>query len=211
MIIFTNYKKQYAGNLVLDIPDFKIPTGTYWLKGINGSGKSTLLKSLAGLISFEGGISVNNTNIQKQKKQHRQIVNFGEAAPAFPTFLTGMELINFYVETKNGSKDDSLAMCTELHLSQQALNKQTGAYSSGMLKKLSLVLAFTGPAQWILLDEPLITLDMEATACVLQRIERQAALGTGMLLTSHQDMDFPSHTMNLTTLLAINKTITLAS
>jgi len=207
MIVFSAFKKQYAGNLVLDIPAMDIPTGTYWLKGINGSGKSTLLKSLAGLIPFEGFIIINGTDISKYKRLHRQLVNFAAAAPLFPTFLTGMELINFFVETKKGNKAECLQFCNELQLSAEALGKKTGAYSSGMIKKLSLVLAFAGPAQWILLDEPLITLDAEATSVILQRIEKQAAAGTGMLLTSHQDMDFPNHGMELITLETANKTI----
>lgn len=139
--------------------------------------------------------------------QHRRIVNLGEAAPIYPTFLTGMELINFYVETRQGDKAACLRFCDELRLAKDALHKQIGAYSSGMLKKLSLVLAFAGPAQWILLDEPLITLDVDAIAVVLQRVETEAARGTGMILTSHQDMDFPHHNMKLTTLVAADKTI----
>ncbi|MES2773445.1 MAG: ATP-binding cassette domain-containing protein [Bacteroidota bacterium] len=209
MIQFKAFKKQYSGTLILDIPSFEMPRATYWLKGINGSGKSTLLKSLAGFIPYEGSITINGIDLQKQKMRHRQMVGFGEAAPVFPTFLTGMELIDFYVETRKGNKAGCLRFCEELHLSNEALNKQTGAYSSGMLKKLSLVLAFTGTAQWILLDEPLITLDAEAIQVVLQRIEQYTANHTGMLLTSHQDMDFPHHNIELTTLVATNKTISV--
>ncbi len=207
MIVFTNYKKEYSGNTVLDIPNLQMPNGTYWLKGINGSGKSTLLKSLSGLIPFTGNIFIDNVDIKKQKRQHRKMVNYGEAAPIFPTFLTGNDLINFYVQLKSGNVNDCLQFCNELQLGVDALNKQIGAYSSGMLKKLSLVLAFTGNASWILLDEPLITLDVAAIKIVLQKIEACSNKGTKLILTSHQDMDFPTNAIKLTTILVEDNTI----
>lgn len=208
MIKFSAYKKHYSGNLVLDIPWLELQQSAYWLKGINGSGKSTFLKSLAGLIPFEGKIHISNIDIQKNKRAHRQMVNFGAAEPMYPGFLTGMDLVNFYSEIKKINPAACLHFCGELRLTEEALRKQTGAYSSGMLKKLSLALSFTGKAAWILLDEPLITLDTEAVAVVLHRIETESARGTGMIITSHQDMDFPQHNIQLTTLVTRNQTIT---
>ncbi len=207
MIKFINFKKQYDSQLVLDIPLLEIPQGVYWLKGINGSGKSTLLRSLSGLIPFEGEINIDGINIQKYKRQHRQMVNYGEAAPIYPSFLTGYDLINFYVETKKGDKTECLKHCTALHLSEEMLQKEVGAYSSGMLKKLSLVLAFVGQPKWILLDEPLITLDVEAVQTMLKIIEEKLIKNVGFILTSHQDMDFPDHKLALKTYLVNNKTV----
>lgn len=207
MIQFDGFKKQYGQHLVLDLLQFNIPKGIYWLKGINGSGKSTLLRSLAGLIPFEGKIKMENIDIQKEKRLHRQMVNYGEAAPVFPTFFSGFDLINFYTETKNGDKQSCLQLCSKMQLGDDALKKQIGSYSSGMLKKLSLALAFVGNPQWILLDEPLITLDLAAVQTILQVVEEYHAKGVGFLLTSHQDMDFPSHALPLKILSAQNKTI----
>jgi ABC-2 type transport system ATP-binding protein len=91
-----------------------------------------------------------------------------------------------------------------------ALQKPTGAYSSGMLKKLSLILAFAGNPKWILLDEPLITLDAEAVQVILQLIEQTYKSGVSFLLTSHQDVAFPNHNLPLQTLYIKDKTITTA-
>lgn len=207
MIRFTDFKKQYSGQLVLDIPLLEIPQGIYWLKGINGSGKSTLLRSLSGLIPFEGEINIDGINIQKNKRQHRQMVNYGEAAPVYPSFLTGKDLINFYAETKKGDKAECLKHCTALRLSDDVLQKEIGAYSSGMLKKLSLVLAFVGQPKWILLDEPLITLDVEAVQTMLKIVEEKLTKNIGFILTSHQDMDLPNHGFTLKTFLVKDQTV----
>jgi len=210
MIQFQTFKKQYGDNLVLDIPSFEIPRGIYWLKGINGSGKSTLLRSLAGLIPFDGQILIEGVDIKKKKQEHRKMLNYGEAAPLFPTFLTGMELINFYASTKKGSRQTCLEMCQQLNLANDALMKQIGAYSSGMLKKLSLALAFVGQPKWMLLDEPLITLDVAAIQVVLQLIDHYHQQGVGMIVTSHQDMDFENNHLPIKILTTVNKTISLS-
>ena len=206
MIQFTNFQKQYGEYRVLDIASLQIHPGIYWLKGINGSGKSTLLRCLAGLIPFEGVITINDINIQRNKRLHRQMVNYGEAEPQYPDFLNGKELIDFYVSTKEGNKDQCMQYAEQLQL-HNALQKQTGSYSSGMLKKLSLILAFTGKPKWILLDEPLITLDTNAVQVILQLIEQAFNQGISFLLTSHQDVAFPDHSLPLQTLYIKDKTI----
>ncbi len=207
MIQFTNFQKQYGEYKVLDMDALQIKAGIYWLKGINGSGKSTLLRCLAGLIPFEGVISINDINIKKNKRLHRQMVNYSEAEPLYPDFLNGRELIDFYVSAKGGDKSRCMQYAEQLQL-HDALQKQTGSYSSGMLKKLSLILAFTGMPKWILLDEPLITLDTSAVQVILQLIEQAYNQGISFLLTSHQDVAFPDHSLPLQTLYIKDKTIT---
>ena len=63
------------------------------------------------------------------------------------------------------------------------------SYSSGMLKKLSLVLAFIGNPVLILLDEPFITLDMDAVRGLQQLIEQKQAAGVSFCISSHQDLE----------------------
>jgi len=46
MLQFTNVLKSYGRNKVLDIPDFRLDPGIYWLQGPNGAGKTTLLRRL---------------------------------------------------------------------------------------------------------------------------------------------------------------------
>lgn len=207
MIQFRDFKKSYNSQLILDIKNIDIHVGVYWLKGINGSGKSTLLRSLAGIIPYDGLVTIAGIDIRKDKQAHRRLVNYAEAAPVYPLFLTGFELINFYVETLKGNRQQCLDNCAALRLDEIALKKEVGTYSSGMLKKLSLVLAFAGNPQWILLDEPLITLDVAATQIILQWVENAYHAGTGLLLTSHQDMDFPTHNLPLQMLETTEQTV----
>src|ERR1700710_1469668 len=102
MLQFVNYKKAYGSYPALQIPDVNLNAGIYWIKGVNGSGKSTLLKSIAGILSFKGDlILADNISIKKQPMAYRKLVNFAEAEPIFPEFLTGMEMIKLFASAKD--------------------------------------------------------------------------------------------------------------
>jgi ABC-2 type transport system ATP-binding protein len=73
---------------------------------------------------------------------------------------------------------------------QSFIERPVGTYSSGMMKKLSLLLAFLGKPKLILLDEPLITIDMASLAVLNTWIrERREQEGTSFLLSSHQVLE----------------------
>ncbi len=186
MIRFKKYSKAYNGQLIIKA-DMELDGQFYWLKGENGSGKSTLFRSMAGLIPFTGEIEVAGRAIHKDRIGYRMIVNYAEAEPVYPTFLTGRELVNFYATTKKADPQQVEELIVALGIGAYVGNK-TGTYSSGMLKKLSLVLAFIGNPRLILLDEPLITLDQASVTNLMDMIEQAITKGITIIITSHQQL-----------------------
>lgn len=204
---FTNYRKTFGAVEVLNINNLAIESGIYWVKGENGSGKSTLFKSIAGIIDFEGNIILNQIlHSQKQTVEYRKLVNFAEAEPLFPEFLTGNDLIKLFSEAKNAPASQSEFYLSDMKM-QTYINEPIGAYSSGMLKKLSIVLAFLGNAELILLDEPLITLDTESVKILYKWIEQKyTEEGVSFLISSHQALSFEGH-IPAKTLVVENRTL----
>lgn len=192
MLRVTAYKKTFGDALVLKLPQLELEPNIYWLRGENGSGKTTFLKSAAGLLPFEGDISVSGISIKKKRRDYTTFVNHAPAEPQYPPFLTGQELIKFYLGTKGGTEKptEELAASFGMHY----LTKQVNAYSSGMTKKLSLLLAFTGQPKLILLDEPFTTLDAEAVEVLQQLIARRFSTGVCFCISSHQALLLP-HTV----------------
>lgn len=189
MLHLEQFSKSYNGFPVLKIDDLRIEQGIYWIKGINGSGKSTLLKTIAGILPFHGDIRVNDTSIQKQPVAYRKQVNFAEAAPVFPGFLTGMEMVRLFAAAKEATQQQASYFIESMHM-QPYIMEPLHIYSSGMLKKLSLLLAFLGNANVILLDEPLVTIDADSLAIVYTWIaDRHKQSGTIFLLSSHQAIE----------------------
>ncbi|MEO6550335.1 MAG: ABC transporter ATP-binding protein [Ferruginibacter sp.] len=207
MLTITNFQKKYPGNAepVLAINHFETGPGIYWIKGENGSGKTTLLKSIAGMIPFEGNINVNGLDLRNKRSVYTRIVNYAEAEPRYPAFLTGKEIIDFYSSTKGGHFPESLLKSLGV---EKFMHQKTATYSSGMLKKLSLVLGFTGNASLLMLDEPLIALDVAAVEVLHTAISDYAQKGVSFIITSHQPLD-NALVSGTTTLLLIQKTLRL--
>jgi len=206
MLRFENVQKLYGSFLALDIPSFTINKGLTWLKGENGSGKTTLLKMIAGLHPFKGSIILNdNLTIKKQRQQFLSLVNYAEAEPLYPSFLTAQDLVKLYCHAKKGDIQQTQQLLQQLHI-YDAYKKPLGAYSSGMIKKLSLALAFTGNPQLILLDEPLITIDVDAVNIICSIIQRMEEQNVSFIITSHQSVEQHQLSFNQT-LLAADRTV----
>ncbi|NCD71904.1 ABC transporter ATP-binding protein [Mucilaginibacter agri] len=190
MLQFVNFQKNYGNFAALKIDELQIGQGLYWLKGVNGSGKSTLLKSVAGMLSFNGDVLLDgNISVKKDAVNYRRLVSFAEAEPLFPEFLTGREMINLFAKAR-GAEAGQEELYIESMQMQHYVDRPIGSYSSGMNKKLSLLLAFLGRPRLILLDEPLITIDTESLLILYKWInERQEQEGTSFILSSHQALD----------------------
>lgn len=185
MLHLANLKKVYGARLILQIPLLSIPTGAYWIKGNNGSGKTTFMKIIAGINPFEGIVKLNDTDLVKNPITYRKQVSFAEAEPVFPGFVTGWDLITFVQNTRK-EKEGSIQNLVDYFGVRSFLDYPVGTYSSGMTKKLSLLLAFIGNAKLIMLDEPLITLENTFLPMLFSLINNRKSQGASFLLSSHQ-------------------------
>ncbi len=189
MMYFKNVVKKYGNShIVINVPEFSIGKGVYWLKGENGSGKTTLLKLVAGFLPFNGDILVNNCSLKSRGVEYRQLVNYAPAEPQYPSFITGNELLAFIGNVRKGTLQQAAEIKDVLNITG-FLDNPVGTYSSGMLKKLSLLLAFTGSPAYILLDEPFTTLDAATQASLKEYIALNSKANRSFIITSHHDID----------------------
>jgi len=186
MLTIQKARKSYTHDLVLDIPSFYLEKGVYWLQGINGSGKTSLLRMIAGLSPFKGDILLNNISLHKSPLAYRRQVSWADAEPLYPHFITGEEMLTFYRDIRKASAMQ-VDQLTGFFGVRPYLSQPIGSYSSGMVKRLSLLLAFIGAPSLILLDEPLATLDAEAAQALPDIIrEYRNDKGTSFIFSSHQ-------------------------
>jgi len=188
VINFLDYHKSYGAHEVLSISDLTIPDGIHWIKGVNGSGKSTLLKSVAGIIPFDGGISINKFDVKRNPIQSRRQVTYSEAEPMYPVFLSATEILEFVAKMRkiNGKEIVEIIEYFDLTTFQ---SQATGGYSAGILKKLSLTIAFAGMIPWILLDEPFAFIDKETEGNLISLINNRRTKGVNFIITSHHELD----------------------
>lgn len=184
----TNIHKKYGANTVLKFDTLKFESGVYWIKGGNGTGKSTLFRVISGLTDFEGEVALNDISLKNQPQVFRSTVSYAEAEPLYPGFITGGELLEFYRDVRKAGKKE-VDELVDLFEMRPFLGQKIGDYSSGMLKKTSLICAFVGKIDLYILDEPLITIDASAAAKLYAIITKKVALGKSFLISSHQEVD----------------------
>lgn len=195
MLQFKDFKKQYGRHLVLSIPDLILEKEVYWLQGANGSGKSSLLKCISGLLPFDGDLLFSGNSLKKQSSKYLSKVNYAPTEPVFPTFLSGINMIDFFVNCKKDTLGNYQELIQNFDM-KDYLELPLAQYSSGMLKKLSIVLAFIGASKLIILDEPFITLDPLSSKILEQWICDSRNKDFGIIFSSHQD-EIPFESISL--------------
>ncbi|MFC5624367.1 ABC transporter ATP-binding protein [Algoriphagus winogradskyi] len=184
MLEIQHFKKTYPTGFQMEIDSLHLAKGIHLIKGENGSGKSTLLKAVVGIHDFEGEIKLDGISLKKEPISFRKLVNYSEAEPLFPDFLSMDELIAFAAETK-GADQSQIPVLKEILGIGDFSKNPIATYSSGMLKKTGLILAFLGKPSLIILDEPYTTIDVGTQQRLTELIHRELEGGVSFLLTSH--------------------------
>lgn len=125
--------------------------------GANGSGKSTLLKIVAGVIEpLSGNVSL----VQNTKSIGRAgTTNISFVSPELRWYesISARENLNLYFYT---TKDRIAALDTVTEFGiGSTLDKPLTEFSTGMIQRFSLAMAFASDAPLMILDEPLSHLD----------------------------------------------------
>lgn len=184
MLQISDYSKSYGHDPVLAIDQHTFNNGCYLIKGSNGSGKTTLFRSIAGLLSFQGNITIDGTHIRKEPVSYRRHVNYCEAEPVFPPFLSARDLSAFVAKAKGATRQQEEELTERLNMGS-FIKHATSTYSSGMLKKTSLLLGFLGKPRVILLDEPFTTIDA-ASLKALTTLITERRNSCIFLISAHQ-------------------------
>lgn len=204
MLTITNYKKSYAGHLVLEVESLTIPNGLSWFRGINGSGKSTFFKSIAGIVPFEGNVfHQSGLDFKSNSLAFRKMIAYSPAEPQYPSYISAKELLDFYSKTKG---EERLNELIELFQVGDYYKDKIQSYSSGMLKKISLITAFMGHSEILALDEPFTTIDVHTQEILSGLIKKHFENGKAAMIASHHEM--PSLAKDVVkTFLVANQTI----
>lgn len=155
------------------------------LIGHNGAGKTTLMKLMLGLIRpTRGSIQVLGDNPAAGQFAGRRHLGYLPENVSFDAALTGRETQAFYARLKREPVAKALELLDIVGLGA-AVGRRVDTYSKGMRQRLGLAQALIGRPQVLLLDEPTTGLDPELRQTFYDVIQRLAADGTTVLLSSH--------------------------
>jgi Cu-processing system ATP-binding protein len=182
----TDVTKEYGRVRAVRGASFELNQGELVaLIGHNGAGKTTLMKLMLGLIRpTSGSVEVLGDNPAAGEFAGRRQLGYLPENVSFDSALTGRETQAFYARLKRQPVAKALDLLESVGLGPAA-RRRVGTYSKGMRQRLGLAQALIGHPRVLLLDEPTSGLDPELRQTFYDIIERLAAEGATVLLSSH--------------------------
>ena len=158
--------------------------------GPNGAGKTTTIKMIAGLILPDRGeVKINGLNPHRDAQALRSLGAVLEGNRNLYWRLTPIENLEYFGVLRGLSPKVARQRGRDLLERFELSHKRKApvqTLSRGMQQKLAIAVALIHEPQLLLLDEPTLGLDVEATQTVKRLIREIASEGRAILLTTHQ-------------------------
>lgn len=188
-------KKSYTekGLVITAVRDvsLRIPAGNVLaFLGPNGAGKTTCIKMVAGLIRpDEGWVRIGDGDPHCSPQALRSLGTVLEGNRNVYWRLTPEENLEYFGVlrglSQRGARKRGQALLEQFNLTHKR-RAMVQSLSRGMQQKLAIAVALVHQPQLLLLDEPTLGLDVEATFDVKRLVREIAREGCAILLTTHQ-------------------------
>ncbi|GAA0548146.1 ABC transporter ATP-binding protein [Halorubrum ejinorense] len=181
VVVGEGIRKSYGGVDALDGVDLDVAAGeVFGLIGPNGAGKTTLVRALTGTTEAEGDLRVFGA-----PPRDVDPARIGLLPQSFdpPARLTARELVDYYGGLYDAARD------TESVLEDVGMADDADAWyetlSGGQKRRTCVATAVVNDPDLLFLDEPTTGIDPAGRRAIHRLIERLAAGGTTVFLTSH--------------------------
>jgi len=191
MLEIKNVSKSYDGvklaikNLTFDVNDGDI----FAFIGHNGAGKTTLIKCICGIYDFdEGEILINGVSIKDNPIEAKKQMAYIPDNPELYESLSPIEFYNFISDAYNVSESDRkerINKYSKLFDMEDKLCDNIGTFSHGMKQKVALISALIHNPKLLILDEPFVGLDPEASFKLKGVMKELANMGTTIFFSTH--------------------------
>ncbi len=163
MLNISNLKKSFGDKQVLKGINLSVPEhSVFGFIGQNGSGKTTTMKMILGLLKADDGtIEVAGEPVTYGQTATNRHIGYLPDVPAFYSFMTAREYLNFCGEISEMESADIKARCDEL-LELVGLSDEKHkikGYSRGMKQRLGIAQALFNRPRLLICDEPTSALD----------------------------------------------------
>lgn len=158
--------------------------------GPNGAGKTTTIKMIAGLILPDAGwVTIAGRDPHRDSRALRSLGAVLEGNRNLYWRLTAEENLEYFGVLRGLNariaRQRGRQLLERFHLMEKRRTVVQNL-SRGMQQKLAIAVALLHQPQLLLLDEPTLGLDVEATESVKGLVREIAREGCALLLTTHQ-------------------------
>ena len=186
MLCVKELSKKYEKTLAVSQASFVVNAGEVGvLLGPNGAGKSTTIKSIAGLLKFDGQITIDGHSNKSLEAKRR--FGFVPETPALYDALTVWEHLEFIARAYRLDESwrahaESLLVRFDLADKRDKVGKEL---SKGMQQKVSLLCALVIRPAMIMFDEPMVGLDPKAIKELKAVFSELRDQGCAVLISTH--------------------------
>jgi len=190
VITVSNLTKFYGDFKALDSVSFAVEKGwIYGYLGPNGAGKTTTIRTMLGLLKpDQGEVQITGINPTKDPVQALQSLGYAPELPTLQTFFTGEQMLDFMGKMfglATLARKEKIKQLLDLVGLEEWGDKKIGKYSKGMVQRLSLALALVNDPMVLIMDEPTIGMDPEATAHFRNLFTTLSKQGKTVFISSH--------------------------
>ncbi|RDI37259.1 ABC transporter ATP-binding protein [Falsibacillus pallidus] len=185
------FHKNNKSFCAVDSLDLHISPGEiYAFLGPNGAGKTTTIKIIAGLVQADkGNVLINGQDTATHKKHLNEIGAVLEGNRNLYWRMTPIENLCYFGGLKGMRSKEAQTYGRQLLTRFGLENKietTVQQLSRGMQQKVAICAALIHKPKLLLLDEPTLGLDFEASEKIKELILEIARTGVSILLTTHQ-------------------------
>ena len=191
--------KTFGDVVALDEVDLDVEPGQiHGLVGPNGAGKTTLLGLLLGLATADAGtLEILGTTMRRTLVVPAGVAGFVDGPGLYPA-LTARQNLTALARLR-GLRADVAGALDEVGLTDVADDRLRG-FSLGMRQRLGLAAALLTEPRLLVLDEPSNGLDPSGKHHVHRVLQRLAADGVAVVLSSHRMDDLAALCSDVTIL-----------
>ena len=191
MLEIKNYTKIYGeGKKAADDVTLTVESGDiYGFIGHNGAGKSTTIRAVVGVLDFtEGEIFIDGHSVKTEPMECKKVTAYIPDNPDIYENLTGIQYLNFISDVfdiSGADREARIKKYADMFEITEALGDQISSYSHGMKQKLALIGALIHEPKLLVLDEPFVGLDPQATLLFKNRMHELCKQGTAVFFSTH--------------------------
>lgn len=161
----------------------------YGFIGHNGAGKTTTIKCAVGIIDFEEGeIFIDGHSIKDEPVKCKSLTAYIPDNPDLYEHLTGIQYLNFIADVFAVSQEERtkrIQKYADIFELTSALGDLISSYSHGMKQKLAVISALTHHPKLLILDEPFVGLDPEASFKLKKIMRELCQEGSAIFFSTH--------------------------
>ena len=190
MLKIEHLTKRYGTHTAVDDLSLHIEKGDiYGFIGHNGAGKTTTMKAVVGIHDYdEGTILIDGISVKEHSLECKQMISYIPDNPDLFDYLTGIQYLNFIADIYDVSKEQreqEIKKYADLFEITGALGDLISSYSHGMKQKLAIIGALIHRPKLLILDEPFVGLDPEASLVLKNKMHELCKEGSAIFFSTH--------------------------